>query len=176
MPSDYAEYNENGIYFAYPSNWSVQNSILNETEKDVTQDDLLIEDVAETITVTDPYGSFWMLAIYPGGTCADTAAKKILKTMMSEYKKLENEPIKKYIADRILHGYEMHFVFLVLTSTALVLGFEENDKTYIVYWQTCDRLAITDENICCEDVFEAITHTFLENLNNEKKKTSPETE
>ena len=117
--------------------------------------------------VTSPEESYWLLALYPPGTDSDEAAKNFLGIMTGEYEKLENSPIKKYFGERVLAGYEMNFFYLDLTSTALVLGFEEEERTYIVFWQTCDRLAISQEEFSCSDVFEAMTSSFLKNLEQE---------
>ncbi len=156
MSKDFAEYERDGIYFAYPHNWEVQNALL--------------DGVADAVVVTSPEGSFWLLAVYPEGTDPDATAKQVLSTMTGEYRKLESTPTRKYIGQRRLEGYEINFFYLDLTSTALVLSFEAKEKTYVIYWQTCDRLALTDENLSQADVFEAITHSFLERLYHEAAK------
>ena len=34
----------------------------------------------------------------------------------------------------------------------------------MIFWQTCDRLALTGEELSRVDVFEAMTHTLVSNL------------
>lgn len=147
---DFAEYNKGNVYFAYPYNWTIQ-----ESEPD---------DKIRMISVDSPEGSFWSLVIYPKETDPDLAAKEVLRLMNEEYKDCESSEAHRIIGERFLTGYEINFFYLDLTSTALVLGFEEGDQTYVVYWQTCDRMALTNEKLSQEDVFEAITYTFLNNL------------
>ncbi len=152
MSQDVSLYDSNGVRFLYPTNWEVQ-----ETEVDE----------AEVVMVTSPEESYWLLALYPAGTDSDEAAKKFLGIMTGEYEKLENSPIKRYFGEWVLYGYEMNFFYMDLTSSALVLGLEDEERTYIIFWQTCDRLAISDEELSCSDVFEAMTSSFLKNLEEE---------
>lgn len=160
MPGDVSVYNSEGIKFSYPSNWTLQEDVL--------------DDDTDIIMVTCPDESFWMLAIYPGDVDPDHAAKNVLGLMTGEYENIENIPVRRFIGERILHGYEMNFFYLDLTSTALVLGFREGDQTYIVYWQSCDRMAVSSEKLACSDVFEAMTVSLLDNLENPYKIFNPE--
>ena len=150
MSKDYKEYDDLGVRFIYPSNWFVQT----ETWDKGTYG----------ITVDSPEGSFWSLAIYPKGVDLDAAAKQILGTLDAEYEEMDQAEVKRYVADRVLTGYEVNFFYLDLTSTALVLKFEDENRGYVVYWQTCDRLALTGENLSRSDVFDAMTHTLVSNL------------
>ncbi len=150
MSKDYKEYDELGVRFIYPSNWFVQTETWDKG--------------AYGITVDSPEGSFWSLAIYPKGVDLDAAAKQILGTLDAEYDEIDQAEVKRYVADRVLTGYEVNFFYLDLTSTALVLKFEDENRGYVVYWQTCDRLALTGENLSRSDVFDAMTHTFVSNL------------
>lgn len=160
MQGDVAVYNSEGIQFSYPSNWTLQEDVL--------------DDDTDIIMVTCPDESFWMLAVYPGDVEPDQAAKNVLAMMTGEYEDIENIPVRRFIGERILHGYEMNFFYLDLTSTALVLGFSEGDQTYIVYWQTCDRLAVSPDKLACADVFEAMTTSLLDHLENPYKIFNPE--
>ncbi len=150
MSKDYKEYDDLGVRFIYPSNWFVQT----ETWDKGTYG----------ITVDSPEGSFWSLAIYPKEVDLDAAAKQILGTLDAEYDEIDQAEVKRYVADRVLTGYEVNFFYLDLTSTALVLKFEDENRGYVVYWQTCDRLALTGENLSRADVFDAMTHTLVSNL------------
>lgn len=150
MSKDYKEYDDLGVRFIYPSNWFVQTETWDKG--------------AYGITVDSPEGSFWSLAIYPKGVDLDAAAKEILGTLDAEYDEMDQAEVKRYVADRVLIGYEVNFFYLDLTSTALVLKFEDENRGYVVYWQTCDRLALTGENLSRSDVFDAMTHTLVSNL------------
>lgn len=150
MSKDYKEYDDLGVRFIYPSNWFVQTETWDKG--------------SYGITVDSPEGSFWSLAIYPKGVDLDDAAKQILGTLDAEYEEMDQAEVKRYVADRVLTGYEVNFFYLDLTSTALVLKFEDENRGYVVYWQTCDRLALTGENLSRSDVFDAMTHTLVSNL------------
>lgn len=142
------------IRFAYPKNWFVQES--------------LWASDAKSVVVNSPEGYFWLLTIFPKGTDPDEAAKEVLHTMKKEYDQLEDIPARRMIAGRHLTGYEMNFFYLDLVNTAVVLSFEENDRTYVIYWQNCDRLVLTGEPYDFEDIFEAITYTLLTHMDEKK--------
>lgn len=150
MTADISVYDKNGVRISYPVSWSVQEDTLDEE--------------ADVVLISSPDESFWMLAMYPEGVEPDKAAKNILSIMTGEYEKIENAPIKKYFGKRILSGYEMNFFYLDLTSTAIVLGFEEGNRTYIIFHQTSDRMSLFAESESNEEVFEAMTCSFLDNL------------
>ena len=159
--AEFKEYTDEkqGIRFAYPKNWFAQES-------------LWASDVRSVI-INSPEGYFWMIATFPGGTDPDEAAKEVLHSMRKEYNKLEDMPTRREIAGRVLTGYEMNFFFLDFVNSAVVLGFEENDKTYVIYWQNCELLVVTNDPYDFEDIFAAITHSLLTNM--EKDKITGET-
>ena len=105
-----------------------------------------------------------MISIFPEGTDSDAAAKEVLHSMRREYDQLEDTPTHRIIADHFLTGYEMNFFYLDLVNTAVVLSLETEERSYVIYWQYCDVLAVTDEEYDFEDIAEAMTYTFLKNL------------
>ncbi len=147
---DFKEYDDLGVRFIYPTNWTVQT----ETWDRGTYG----------ISVDSPEGSFWSVAIFPQGVDLDEAAKNILSQLHAEYDELEEGEIERVVADCILDGYEINFFYLDLTSTAQALKFEDGERGYVVFWQTCDRLAITGESLSRVDVFDVMTHTLICNL------------
>ncbi|MGI6400611.1 MAG: hypothetical protein ACOX0A_00580 [Thermoguttaceae bacterium] len=147
----YKEYDDLGVRFIYPNNWTVQT----ETWDKGTYG----------ISVDCPDGSFWALAIYPKNVDVDEAARKILTALYHEYNDVEGEKIKRYVADQILQGYEINFYYLDLASTAQALIFEDDERGYVIFWQTCDRLLLTDEEMAPRvEVFEVMTYTLISNL------------
>lgn len=141
---------KSNILFYYPKNWFVQESIWDRDTK--------------AVIVNSPEGFFWMVASYPGGTDPDVTAREVLATMKGEYDKLEEMPARRTIGSRTLHGYEMDFFFLDLVNSAVVLAFEEKGRTWVIFQQSTDQLALTGEPFSGEDVFEAITYSFLNHL------------
>ncbi|MBR6481573.1 MAG: hypothetical protein IKT12_07705 [Thermoguttaceae bacterium] len=150
--AEFKEYvsNDGAVRFAYPKNWFVQ-------EAPWTSD-------SKAITVNNPDGYFWMISIFPAGTDPDAAAKEVLHSMRREYSQLEDTPAHRIIADHFLTGYEMNFFYLDLVNTAIVLSLETESRSYVIYWQYCDILAVTQEEYGFEDIAEAMTYTFLKNL------------
>ncbi|MGN0910140.1 MAG: hypothetical protein ACI4NV_01825 [Thermoguttaceae bacterium] len=148
--SSFKEYDDLGVRFIYPNNWTVETQTWDKGTYGITAD--------------SPDGSFWALAIYPKGVDLDEAAKKILNDLHAEYDEMETEEIERYVADNVLSGYEINFFYLDLTSTAQALKFEDEERGYVIFWQTCDRLALTGEEMSRVDVFEAMTHTLVSNL------------
>ena len=147
---NYKEYNDLGVRFIYPTNWIVQT----ETWDKGTYG----------ISVDSPEGSFWSIAIFPPEVDLDEAAKSILSGLHAEYDAVETTPIKRFVADCPLEGYEVNFFYLDLSSTAQALKIDDGERGYVVFWQTCDRLAITGETLSRVDVFDVMTHTLVCNL------------
>lgn len=150
--AEFKEYTSeaDGVKFAYPKNWFVQEAPWSSDSK--------------AITVNSPDGYFWMVAIFPEGTNPDAAAKEVLRSLRREYSHLENTPTYRLIADRFLTGYEMNFFYLDLVNTAIILSLETDDRSYVIFWQYCDVLVVTGEEYDFEDIAEAMTYTFLKNL------------
>lgn len=153
--AEFKEYisEDDAVRFAYPKNWFVQ-------EAPWTSD-------SKAITVNNPDGYFWMISVFPAGTDPDAAAKEVLHSMRREYNQLEDTPTHRIVADHFLTGYEMNFFYLDLVNTAVVLSLETEERSYVIYWQYCDVLAVTDEEYDFEDIAEAMTYTFLKNLSSD---------
>ena len=139
------EYRANGISFAYPENWYLEETEMGGEEW--------------TIHLSSPGGAFWMVTISPAKTLPESLAKKALDALMSEYDRVDHTPVERIIGKYKLVGYEMDFIYFDLVNTALILSFSTADRTFAIYWQSDDR-----QLDICEDVFEAITFTLLDRL------------
>ena len=140
-----AEYRANGISFAYPENWHLEETGMGDGEL--------------TIHLSSPGGAFWMLTISPAKTSPESLAKKALDALISEYDRVDHTSVERIIGKYKLVGYEMDFIYFDLVNTALILSFSTTDRTFAIYWQSDDR-----QLDICEDVFEAITFTLLDRL------------
>jgi len=140
-----AEYRANGISFAYPENWHLEETEMGQGEW--------------TIHLSSPGGAFWMVTVSPANTSPKSLAKKALDALQSEYARVDYTAVKRIIGKYHLVGFEMNFIYFDLVNTALILSFSTGDRTYAVYWQADDR-----QLDICEDVFEAITFTLLDRL------------
>jgi len=138
------QYNQHGITFAHPENWTLEE---NETS---------------VVSLSNEQGAFWTLTQYPFGTDPDDVVQEVLETMQSEYAHLEWDRWEKVVADKWVVGVEMTFFYLDLMNLATVLCFEHAGQTLAVFWQTGNQLIIHDgKTVPAERVMEAITHSLL---------------
>ena len=145
---DFKQYEANGVYFAYPNNW-----VLEESE---------METAEGSLQLTNDTGSFWLLKKYPSGTNPEDIAQEALKAMRSEYQDMEVERTEEVMFEKMVTGFEMTFFYLDLMNLARVLCFEEAGLTYAVFWQTGNQLIIqSGESVPPEKVLEAITFSLL---------------
>ena len=142
-----AEYRANGICFAYPENWHLE-------ENEMADGELIVH-------LSSPGGAFWMVTINPVQTSPANLAEKALDALLSEYDRVDHILVERIIGNYKLIGYEMDFIYFDLVNTALILSFSTGDRTFAIYWQSDDR-----QLDICEDVFEAMTFTLLDRLSN----------
>lgn len=140
-----AEYRANGISFAYPDNWHLE-----ENEMDAGE---------WSVHLNSPGGAFWMVTVSSATTSPGSLAKKALDAILSEYDRVDHVPVERVIGSYKLVGYEMDFIYFDLVNTALILSFSTGERTLAIYWQSDDR-----QLDICQDVFEAITFTLLDRL------------
>jgi len=140
-----AEYRANGICFAYPENWHLQ-------ENEMDDGELIVH-------LSSSGGAFWMVTVSPVQTSPANLAIKALDALLSEYDRVDHTPVERTIGKYKLVGYEMDFIYFDLVNTALILSFSTHDRTFAIYWQSDDQ-----QLDICEDVFEAITFTLLDRL------------
>ena len=146
--ADFRIYDANGLYFAYPSNWELE-----ETEMD---------EVEGAVQLSSPDGAFWMLRKYPPDTDADGIVESVVEAMRTDYQDMEINRVEKSLFGKTLRGAEMMFFYLDLMNTASVLCYGDDLTTYAVFWQTGNQLIIAvDEVVPLEKVFEAITYSLL---------------
>ena len=146
--ADFKTYDANGLYFAYPTNWDIE-----ETEMD---------EVEGAVQLSNPDGAFWILRKYPLETEVDEVVESVVEVMRTEYQDMEIVRIEKDLFGKTLRGAEMTFFYLDLMNTASVLCYSDSLTTYAVFWQTGNQLIVgNDEPVSLEQVFEAITYSLL---------------
>ena len=147
MP-DFKTYDANGLFFAYPTNWELE-----ETEMD---------EVEGAIQLSSPDGAFWILRKYPLGVDVGGIVDSVVELMRTDYQDMEIVPMEKTLFGNTLRGAEMNFFYLDLMNTASVLCYSDELTTYAIFWQTGNQLIIQDEGPApLEQVFEAITYSLL---------------
>ncbi len=152
LEADFKEYIDSAdrYRFSYPKNWFVQEAIW---DTDV-----------RAVTANSPEGYFWILASYPESIDLLSTAKEVLDTMKGEYNHLEDTPLRRRIAGYVLTGFEMNFYFLDLVNNASVLALKANGRSWIIFHQGTDQLKLLGEKFSCEEVFDAITYSFLSSI------------
>ncbi len=139
------EFNNLGISFLYPDNWTVEQ---NDSSDDGPQ-----------VTVFSPNTAFWVVSVHPPLTEPDQLAMAAVEVMKDEYEGLEIEPAAEKIADHSATGYDLNFYCENLTNTARVRCLRANRATLAFFCQAEDR-----ELPQVEQVFQAITVSLLGRL------------
>ena len=120
-----AIYDNLGIHFLYPDNWT-----LDEEESPHGNN---------SVTVQAPGGAFWSIVMHPPNTDPTELAATALQALKSEYPDSEAEPVREEIAHHPLNGYDMSFFYLDFTNTAAIRCFRTATATCLVLCQAEDR-------------------------------------
>lgn len=140
MPS---YYDQHGVRFAYPDNWTVEEPEDDEAELQVS--------------VLSPDTAFWSLSIYPGLRDLRELAEQVLEAMKVEYAALEHDPADSVVEGSSVVGYDLSFYCFDLTNSAQIRVFHRQRSTCLVLCQAEDR---EYENL--EAVFGAMTASLLQ--------------
>jgi hypothetical protein len=137
-----ARFDEFGIGFDFPENWTVDRSADGDRER--------------TVTVFSPDTAFWSLTVYPGHVPLSELVDEALAAMQAEYPALEFDPVEDEIEEQTLIGYDINFFYLDLCNSAMIRSFQRNKTTYLLLCQAEDR-----EMARAEPVFRAMTASLL---------------
>lgn len=140
-----AEFNNLGIAFQYPENWTLD-----------VQDALAGR---RSVTVYSPGAGFWAVSVHPRSANPRSLAKAAVKAMQDEYEDLESCEVSQHVSGHELVGYDLSFFYLDLTNTALIRCLRTGRATYVVFCQAEDH-----EFDRVHAVFDAITTSLLSNL------------
>jgi len=139
-----------GVRFLYPENWTLD---------DGSDDESLPDARHNTVTVYSPEGAFWTLSIYPPSESTTDLVAEVLRALRSEYDNMDAITVTEVVENQDLIGYDLNFIYLDLTSTAVVRAFNNSRATYVIFFQGEDR-----ELEQIRAVFEAITVSLLRDL------------
>ncbi len=142
MPRTFSKF---GISFLYPDNW--------------TPDEQGAEGEADSVTVYSPGGAFWSVSIHSVSADPENLAEAAVKAMQAEYRDLEQESNDQVVAGHQVHGFDLAFSYLDLTSSAMVRSLRTPEAAYVVFYQAEDR-----EYCQLEQVFAAITKSLFDSL------------
>lgn len=142
MPASFDQF---GIRFDYPDNWTVESS---EDDNSNAQ-----------VVVSGPQTAFWQLSKHPAGTELEPLFDEVLAALRSEYEEIEVEPEDEVVEGRMVRGFSVNFFYLDLTNTCWLRGFETPEANYLLVCQAEDR-----EFAQVELVFRAMLASVLRNL------------
>jgi hypothetical protein len=143
MPALFDDY---GVRFQYPENWSVEE---NPTETG-----------EEGVTVYSPGGAFWSVTTAPRHRNPAELVQAAVEALQSEYEGVEVEPVTETIEGYACTGCDLNFFYLDLTSTIQLRGIRVPGRTLLVHVQAEDR-----EFEQLKLVFSAMTHSLLSECN-----------
>lgn len=135
-------YEKDGLRFAYPDNWTID-------EDDQDQADA-------AVTVTSPQTAFWSVVYYRGKRDVQQLAACVLDALKSEYPQIEVDEADAAIDGGDACGYDLTFSYVDLLNTATIRAFQHTDGTYLVLSQAEDHELPT-----VEPVFEAMTASLV---------------
>ncbi len=145
MTSMPATFDQFGLRFEYPDNWSVDQS------EDI--------DSNQQVVVSSPHTAFWQLSKYPPGTDLEPLFDEVLAALRSEYEEIEVEPENDLVEGFTVKGFTVNFFYLDLTNTCWLRGIETPAANYLLICQAEDR-----EFAQVELVFRAMLASVLRNL------------
>ncbi len=143
-----AVYEQPGIHFEYPDNWSVEQQSLDPSI-----------DAGEQVVVSSPETAFWHLSRHPPEAELEGLFDEALSALRSVYKEMEVAPASDTLEDRLVAGFDVHFYCLDLTNTSWLRGFKTPWATYLLICQAEDS-----ELERAGPVFRAMLASLLRNL------------
>lgn len=135
-------YEKDGLRFAYPDNWTVD-------EEGDNQGDV-------AVTVNSPHTAFWSVVYYRGRRDVHELANCVLDALKDEYPQLEVDEADTSFDGGDACGYDLSFSYVDLLSTAAIRAFQHTGGTYVVLSQAEDH-----ELPDVEPVFEAMTASLV---------------
>ena len=138
-------YNKAGLSFVYPSNWTIDESS--------------VEEKRGAVTVQSGDGAFWTVVRESSATEPEFAAQAALQALKDEYAELDAEPAADTLEGFELCGFDTNFICLDLTSTALIRATRTHENTLVFFCQADDR-----EFADVANVFAAMTMSVLQHF------------
>ena len=123
-----ALFDQLGIRFEYPDNWTVDEEALDPATADGQQ-----------VIVTSPNTAFWQLSKHPAGAELEGLFDEALSALRTIYQEMEVEPASTLLEDREIAGFDVNFYCLDFTNTSWLRGFQTPEATYVLLCQAEDR-------------------------------------
>lgn len=120
-----AVYRTSEFQFLYPENWAVE-----EEERD---------DGSVSVTVSSPGGAFWSVSRYEPATDLPQLAQTALYALEEQFPDRDVDAVQEVVNGHAFHGYDLNFICLDLTNTALIRTFKSAKGAFLVLCQAEDR-------------------------------------
>ncbi len=117
-------YEDHGVRFEYPSDWTV----------DVTD-----EDEVTTVDLQHPEGIAFVL-VRTDESCSDPAETSdlALEAMREEYPELDSSSVTERLGEHIVTGHDVEFFSLDVANAASIRSFRTPRRTVLVFGQWSD--------------------------------------
>lgn len=125
-------FEEDGIRFAYPENWSLERSD---------------EDEGWTVTLQGPGTAFVLLSYRTDMPTAEDMADTALEALREDYPELESEEHIDTLAGQMAFGHDVRFFSLDMTNTAWLRTIYSGGGTLLVLCQSTDAELATSEPV-----------------------------
>ncbi|NOY43185.1 MAG: hypothetical protein GXP26_15300 [Planctomycetes bacterium] len=140
-----AVFEQLGIRFEYPDNWSIDQFDDDQGE--------------EQVVVSSPNTAFWHLSKHPADVEVEPLFDEALAALRTEYQDMEVEPANDELEGHKLLGFDVRFICLDLTNTCWLRAFQTPEAAYLLICQAEDR-EFEQVNL----VFHAMLASLLRNL------------
>ena len=138
-----AVYENMGVRFLYPENWSVTDE----------EDDAW----PRTVTLQSPQTGFWSLHVYPPAQDVRPVVKELIGAIQAEFSDIEVLPAKETFGETPTTGVDLAFFYLDLLVEAKIRCLRTPSSTLIWLYQAESR-----EFETMEPVFQAIAVSMLQ--------------
>lgn len=139
-----ASYENFGIRFRYPENWSVTDE-----QRD---------DWPRSVSIQSPSGAYWELQLYPSRMSPARLSKQALEAMRQVYEDLEFRAVTEELGTIHAKGYDLDFFCLDFLVSSRIRCFRVGSRTCLL---TCQAESREFERH--QPVFAAITKSLLDN-------------
>jgi hypothetical protein len=138
-----AIYDNLGVRFLYPENWSITD-----------EDD---DGWPRTVTLQSPQTGFWSLHVYPPAHDVKPVVKELIGAIQAEFSDIEVLPVKETFGETPTTGVDLAFFYLDLLVEAKIRCLRTPSATLIWLYQAESR-----EFESMEQVFQAIAVSMLQ--------------
>jgi len=118
-----AEFERQGLRFAYPENWQLEEAKTDE---------------GWSVTAQSPGTAFFFLNVQSERPDVQQVIDTILAALREDYSELESEPATESIAGRSARGHDIQFFSMDLVNTCWTRCFRTAEHTVLVLCQVSD--------------------------------------